>query len=220
MKHSIYFLLLFLLVASCGHKKTTTELFSMEQQWRTKMNPGFDSTALEILNGYAALADDGDQDAAHKKADFELKLKNLVEKDLGNLKRLDSLMMLNPNQMNETFASSLSDGCIQFEAKHPCSAKAPNLLLKGADLQRALNRNDACIQSLQHLIKTHPNFKQLDIAYYFLGNQLAEMGNMEEAKKTMKTLIEKFPKSEFSKDAQILMTNNFQLPSIGTEKLQ
>lgn len=220
MKTFASLFLLLILTTSCSHKKSTTELFAMEQQWRTKMNPGFDSTALEILNGYTALADEGDSDAAHKKSDFELKLKNLVEKDLGNLKRLDSLLMKNPDQFNETYASSLSDACIQFEAKHPCSSKSPNILLKGADLQRALNRKEASVQSLQHLILAHPQFKQIDIAYYFLGNQWAEMGQWEEAKKIMKTLIEKYPKSEFSKDAQILLNNNFQLPSVGNEKLQ
>ena len=187
----------------------------MEQQWQSNPNKGYDSTALEILNGYSALAEDGDSDAKNKKAAFESKLKKLVEHDLGNLQRIDSMMALNQEQFNPIFASSLADGCLEFAHKHPCSAKSPNLLLKGADLQRALERFEESEQTLKNLIDKHPDFNKADVAYFFMANMQMEQGKKEEAKKTFQNLISKFPKSEFSRDAQILLDNELQLPEVG-----
>jgi tetratricopeptide (TPR) repeat protein len=212
---------LFLLVAlgtllmGCKNHKSSTELFAMEQQWQSNPSKGFDSTALEILNGYTSLAEDGDEDAKNKKAAFEAKLKKLVETDLGNLRRIDSVMALNQTSFNSILASSLSDACLEFAGKHPCSAKAPNLLLKGADLQRALERFAESEKTLQSIIEKYPNFNKADVALFFKANMQLEQGKKEEAQKTFQKLVSQFPKSEFARDAQILLDNNLQLPEVG-----
>ncbi len=209
----VFFMVLFF--ASCESKKSSTEIFAMEQQWQSNPNKGYDSTALEILNGYSALAEDGDSDAKNKKTAFESKLKKLVENDLGNLQRIDSMMALNQENFNPIFASSLADGCLEFAHKHPCSAKSPNLLLKGADLQRALERYAESEKTLQSLIDHYPDFNKADVAYFFMANMQMEQGKKEDAKKSFQMLITKFPKSEFSRDAQILLNNELQLPEVG-----
>jgi tetratricopeptide (TPR) repeat protein len=207
--------LVVLFFASCESKKSSTEIFAMEQQWQSNPNKGYDSTALKILDGYSVLAEGGDSDAKNKKAAFELKLKKLVENDLGNLRRIDSMMALNQENFNPIFASSLSDGCLEFAHKHPCSAKSPNLLLKGADLQRALERYADAEKTLGTLIQNYPNFNKADVALFFIANMQMEQGKKVEAKKSFQKLVSLFPKSEFSRDARILLNNELQLPDVG-----
>jgi TolA-binding protein len=65
------------------------------------------------------------------------------------------------------------------------------------------------------LIQKYPNFNKADVAIFFIANMQMEQGKKDEAKKSFQKLVSLFPKSEFSRDARILLNNELQLPDVG-----
>ena len=144
----------------------------------------------------------------------KIKKSQIIEKDL-------DLQVLEAYQEGLT---SLEEGDVLFAAKKfneaeilfPQSIWAPKSALMAAYSYYSQDYYGDAIAELDRFIKIYPYDKNLDYAYYLLGtsyyeqivNEEKDLQSMTEAKKNFSIVINKFPKTEYSLDA------NFKLDLI------
>ena len=144
----------------------------------------------------------------------KIKKSQIIEKDL-------DLQVLEAYQEGLT---SLEEGDVLFAAKKfneaeilfPQSIWAPKSALMAAYSYYSQDYYGDAIAELDRFIKIYPYDKNLDYAYYLLGtshyeqivNEEKDLQSMTEAKKNFTIVINKFPKTEYSLDA------NFKLDLI------
>jgi len=144
----------------------------------------------------------------------KIKKSQIIEKDL-------DLQVLEAYQEGLT---SLEGGDVLFAAKKfneaeilfPQSIWAPKSALMAAYSYYSQDYYGDAIAELDRFIKIYPYDKNLDYAYYLLGtsyyeqivNEEKDLQSMTEAKKNFTIVINKFPKTEYSLDA------NFKLDLI------
>ena len=144
----------------------------------------------------------------------KIKESQIIEKDL-------DLQVLEAYQEGLT---SLEEGDVLFAAKRfneaeilfPQSIWAPKSALMAAYSYYSQDYYGDAIAELDRFIKIYPYDKNLDYAYYLLGtshyeqivNEEKDLQSMMEAKKNFTTVVNKFPKTEYSLDA------NFKLDLI------
>jgi len=144
----------------------------------------------------------------------KIKKSQIIEKDL-------DLQVLEAYQEGLT---SLEKGDVLFAAKKfneaeilfPQSIWAPKSALMAAYSYYSQDYYGDAIAELDRFIKIYPYDKNLDYAYYLLGtsyyeqivNEEKDLQSMTEAKKNFTIVINKFPKTEYSLDA------NFKLDLI------
>ena len=144
----------------------------------------------------------------------KIKESQIIEKDL-------DLQVLEAYQEGLT---SLEEGDVLFAAKKfneaeilfPQSIWAPKSALMAAYSYYSQDYYGDAIAELDRFIKIYPYDKNLDYAYYLLGtsyyeqivNEEKDLQSMTEAKKNFTIVINKFPKTEYSLDA------NFKLDLI------
>ena len=113
---------------------------------------------------------------------------------------------------------SLNEGDVIFAAKKfneaetlfPQSIWAPKSSLMAAYSYYSQDYYDDAIAELNRFIKIYPKDKNLDYAYYLLGtshyeqivNEKKDLQSMTEAKKNFTTVVDNFPKTEYSMDAK------------------
>ena len=113
---------------------------------------------------------------------------------------------------------SLRDGDVIFAAKKfneaeilfPQSIWAPKSALMAAYSYYSQDYYDDAIAELNRFIKIYPKDKNLDYAYYLLGtsyyeqivNEKKDLQSITEAKKNFTTVVDNFPKTEYSMDAK------------------
>ena len=113
---------------------------------------------------------------------------------------------------------SLNDGDVIFAAKKfneaeilfPQSIWAPKSALMAAYSYYSQDYYDDAIAELNRFIKVYPKDKNLDYAYYLLGtsyyeqivNEKKDLQSMTKAKKNFTTVVNNFPKTEYSMDAK------------------
>ena len=144
----------------------------------------------------------------------KIKKSQIIEKDL-------DLQVLEAYQEGLT---SLEEGDVLFAAKKfneaeilfPQSIWAPKSALMAAYSYYSQDYYGDAIAELDRFIKIYPYDKNLDYAYYLLGtsyyeqivNEEKDLQSMTEAKKNFTIVINNFPKTEYSLDA------NFKLDLI------
>jgi len=144
----------------------------------------------------------------------KIKKSQIIEKDL-------DLQVLEAYQEGLT---SLEEGDVLFAAKRfneaeilfPQSIWAPKSALMAAYSYYSQDYYGDAIAELDRFIKIYPYDKNLDYAYYLLAtsyyeqivNEEKDLQSMTEAKKNFTIVINKFPKTEYSLDA------NFKLDLI------
>ena len=144
----------------------------------------------------------------------KIKKSQIIEKDL-------DLQVLEAYQEGLT---SLEEGDVLFAAKKfneaeilfPQSIWAPKSALMAAYSYYSQDYYGDAIAELDRFIKIYPYDKNLDYAYYLLAtsyyeqivNEEKDLQSMTEAKKNFTIVINKFPKTEYSLDA------NFKLDLI------
>jgi len=144
----------------------------------------------------------------------KIKKSQIIEKDL-------NLQVLEAYQEGLT---SLEEGDVLFAAKKfneaeilfPQSIWAPKSALMAAYSYYSQDYYGDAIAELDRFIKIYPYDKNLDYAYYLLAtsyyeqivNEEKDLQSMTEAKKNFTIVINKFPKTEYSLDA------NFKLDLI------
>ena len=144
----------------------------------------------------------------------KIKKSQIIEKDL-------DLQVLEAYQEG---LASLEEGDVIFAAKKfneaeilfPQSIWAPKSALMAAYSYYSQDYYGDAIAELDRFIKIYPYDKNLDYAYYLLGtshyeqivNEEKDLQSMTEAKKNFTIVINKFPKTEYSLDA------NFKLDLI------
>ena len=146
--------------------------------------------------------------------------KDKIKESQINQKNLDLQVL----EAYEEGLKSLKVGDVLFAAKKfneaeilfPQSIWAPKSALMAAYSYYSQDYYGDAIAELDRFIKIYPYDKNLDYAYYLLGtsyyeqivNEEKDMQSMMEAKKNFTTLVNEFPKTEYSLDA------NFKLDLI------
>ena len=131
-----------------------------------------------------------------------------------NQKNLDSQVL----EAYQEGLKSLRDGDVLFAAKKfneaeilfPQSIWAPKSALMAAYSYYSQDYYSDAIAELDRFIKIYPYNKNLDYAYYLLGtsyyeqivNEEKDLQSMMQAKKNFTTVVDKFPKTEYSLDAE------------------
>ena len=131
-----------------------------------------------------------------------------------NQKNLDSQVL----EAYQEGLKSLRDGDVLFAAKKfneaeilfPQSIWAPKSALMAAYSYYSQDYYSDAIAELDRFIKIYPYNKNLDYAYYLLGtsyyeqivNEEKDLQSMMLAKKNFTTVVDKFPKTEYSLDAE------------------
>ena len=144
----------------------------------------------------------------------KIKKSQIIEKDL-------NLQVLEAYQEGLT---SLEEGDVLFAAKKfneaeilfPQSIWAPKSALMAAYSYYSQDYYGDAIAELDRFIKIYPYDKNLDYAYYLLAtsyyeqivNEEKDLQSMTEAKKNFTIIVNKFPKTDYSLDA------NFKLDLI------
>ena len=131
-----------------------------------------------------------------------------------NQKNLDSQVL----EAYQEGLKSLRGGDVLFAAKKfneaeilfPQSIWAPKSALMAAYSYYSQDYYSDAIAELDRFIKIYPYNKNLDYAYYLLGtsyyeqivNEEKDLQSMMQAKKNFTTVVDKFPKTEYSLDAE------------------
>ena len=167
----------------------------------------------------------------HLNATVEQRQKDLYQDLDGRLRRIEEKStagsLSTPNKVAETLptpeikvpsdqevfdqASVLLDGLKNKEAfqaftdfikQYPNSALLPDAKYALANAQFNLKNYKATIGTYQKLLDQHPDFSKNPEALLGLANAQIQLGLIPEAKKSLKDLIKKYPKSDVIQNAQ------------------
>lgn len=128
-------------------------------------------------------------------------------------------MLLKINQNNQAITSSSdpdslrfiyrgqAEMCAEFVKNYSSDPIAPEILSYQGNALRALGQYKEAVDVYSQLEQRYPEYVKLDeilfIKAFILDN---EINDNEAAEKAYFTLIQKFPKSQYTKDAKTLMT--------------
>lgn len=152
--------------------------------------------------------------------DLDGRLRKIEEKSVGNNSALPNKVAESPTTPEvkapsdqEVFdqASQLLDGMKYKEAfqaftdfikQFPSSALLPDAKYGLANAQFSLKNYKASLGTYQKLLDQHPDFAKNPEALLSLANAQIQLALIPEAKKSLKDLIKKYPKSDVIQNAQ------------------
>ncbi|MCB5186111.1 tetratricopeptide repeat protein [Methylobacillus gramineus] len=94
------------------------------------------------------------------------------------------------------------DAYSKFLQVHPGSSKAPEALLGLGSAQFSLKNYKASISTQQKLIAQHGNSDKVPDALFSIANSQIQLSEVDNAKKTLRSLLEKFPQHELASSAK------------------
>lgn len=123
--------------------------------------------------------------------------------DLGKSIFSDSTISFNKDQ-----AFNYVDACEAYALVLPNSEKAPEFLFSAAQTSKVLQTYDKCLSLYDWIIASYPKHPKAENAAFMKGFMFDnELKDTATARKFYTEFIEKFPKSEFVDDAQMLISN-------------
>jgi len=127
---------------------------------------------------------------------------------LKNIDRLDD--SLNTNFPSQEILKEAVTAFQDYAVIYPEDEKAPDYLLKAADIAFTLGQHPKSVKILNQIIDKYPDYSKIESVYYNRASHTDfELRDTSQARIYYVEFMEMFPKSDFNDDAQARLDQNF-----------
>ncbi len=137
------------------------------------------------------------------------------EKLMDNIQKAETALF--GDNQNFKFDDALAREAVKaygdFVKHYPKHEKAPEILLKSADLHRALKEHAVALELYQTIERDYQDFPKLPHVIFLQGFVYEnEMAQLDKAKERYETFLSKYPDHELSEDVRFSLKNLGKTP--------
>ncbi|GIV35058.1 MAG: hypothetical protein KatS3mg031_2593 [Chitinophagales bacterium] len=132
------------------------------------------------------------------------------EKSLEQIKEAEAALFGDGSSFtfDESAAIRLIQAYSAFVQEHPKSKKAPEMLLKAADLYRSMQQPQNALKLYQEIESSYPEFEKIPQIIFLEGFTYEnELNDLNAARERYETFLQKYPNHELADDVEFSLKN-------------
>lgn len=102
-------------------------------------------------------------------------------------------------------ADQLTKMYVDFADKYPNDSLSPQYLMKAAEMQGNVLHTERSVELFDRIIADYPDFEDVPMCYFLIGNALELNSQIEEAKAAYEEFINKYPDHFMADDARRML---------------
>jgi outer membrane protein assembly factor BamD (BamD/ComL family) len=146
---------------------------------------------------------------------FFCECKNSEEKAMEEVKKVEAKLYGDEKdfKFDEALARDAINTYKDYAEKNPESKQSPEMLLKAADLHRALKEYPQAVEIYKKIETAYPDFEKLPHIIFLQGFVYEnEMHRLAEAKERYDYFLQKYPEHELANDVRFSLQNLGKTP--------
>ena len=128
------------------------------------------------------------------------------EERIAQIEAIEDSIFESPAAIDSNVAKQLTTYYVDFADKYPADSLAPSFLMKAAETQANVLHTDYAVGLYNRIINDYPDFEDVALCYFLIGNAYEQNGQYEEAKAAYEDFLAKYPDHYMASSTRLMLS--------------